>query len=155
MKLNSKTIFKITTAFFVLLSAVLAVFRASLLKDNKAIDAGGLYTDANAGKLFTLLVFAMVAVTVVGYVLFRKKQFVPLGKSGIVTKIISAVCAVMMFMVIVAAFPTFAKGFDILLAIELVLCLFSAVYFLRICTEGLENGVKVSKVAIKYSSHNM
>lgn len=145
MKLNNK-ICKIIMIVFIALSAGLSYFRFDMLKDNKAIDELGLYTDRAAGNLFGSLVFVLIALTVV-FAFILSKGTLREKKTGVMHNVSAAFSMIMMLVTVISAGTDLAGGkFSVLPAIELIFAVGAAAYFLM---ETI-NGAKAKEVN-KYS----
>ena len=155
MKTNNK-IMRIIMAVLLALSAGLAFFRFDMLKDNKAIDSIGLYTDKSAGNLFGTLVFVLIAITVVFAFLLKKNTFES-KKSSVLFTASSVICMLLVLTVgisgiyeliqngkqnaILTAEGALGVGTNWLLVIETALAFVSVAYFLYEVIKGARTEV--------------
>lgn len=138
-KIKKVPVLYILPVVLLILSVFAAVFRGIVLF--KFTDyTNGLYTDNTAGNIFFVVLAVLIAVTAVLYVPLKKTDFFNGSanlKHGAFSKIISAVCAVMLVAVLVKDAASLISGsFSLLLAAEAVLCIPSAMYFISNITSN-------------------
>ncbi len=116
-------------AVLLLLSAAVGVFRGFVLF--KYTDyANGLYTNETAGTVFIAVLLVILAATAVLYFPLKKCEIDVSGKNGALAKGISALCCVMLVIVAVMTVASFVSdGFSVLMLVEAIFCVLSAVFF--------------------------
>ncbi len=135
MKLNNR-INKIVMIIFLVLSAGLSYFRFDLLKDNKSVDELGLYTDRAAGNLFGILVFVLIALTVV-FAFVLSKGTLREKKKGVLHTVSAAFGMIMILVAVISTGHSLIVGkFEVLPAIELVFAVGTVAYFLKETING-------------------
>lgn len=129
-------------AVLLLLSAAAGVFRGFVLF--KYTDyANGLYTNETAGTVFIAVLLVILAVTAVLYFPLKKREIDVSGKNGALAKGISALCCVMLVIIAAMTAVSFVSdSFSVLMLIEAVLCVLSAVFFVINITATKEKLIK-------------
>lgn len=153
MKITEK-IFKSVLSVFVVLAAVLGIFRFNMLNDG-TVDALGLYTDKSSGNLFAALIFTLIALTVIFAFILSKNHFSK-NTPNILWTLSAVLCMLLLLAsgissfsklfgvsdTVLSAYAPVPQKFDILLALETLLLFASAVFFL---TEAVKCAKKSEK----------